>query len=77
MTLIIDMATGMRCDDPVDFHLAKAAVDAVRLEAPAAETGLILVPTTATTTTPVMPASLRACELETLLNRMRITLRPS
>jgi hypothetical protein len=76
MTLIIDMATGMRCDDPVDFHLAKAAVDAVRLEAPAAETGLTLVPSTATTT-PVMPASLRACELETFLNRMRITLRPS
>lgn len=70
MTLIIDMASGTRCDEPARSIPEGASVTAARLEAPAPETGLTLHPASTTAAKPTMPAALRTCNLEAFLDDM-------
>lgn len=69
MTLIIDMASGTRCDE---ILLSPAGEDEPtnRLQAPAPQVEVGLQTDTTTTTRSGMPASLRTGDLELFLDRM-------
>ncbi|MCA1804779.1 MAG: hypothetical protein LC646_05435 [Xanthomonadaceae bacterium] len=69
MTLIIDMASGTRCDESV---LSPAGEDEPtnRLQAPAPQLEVGLQTDTTATTSSGMPASLRTGDLELFLDRM-------
>lgn len=69
MTLIIDMASGTRCDE---ILLSPAGEDEPtnRLQAPAPHVEVGLQTDTTATTTTGMPASLRTGDLELFLDRM-------
>jgi hypothetical protein len=71
MTLIIDMASGTRCDDTTLSHTAEDGATGSRLEAPAPEAGPGLQAIIATRAqAPGMPATLRTSDLERFLDRM-------
>lgn len=69
MTLIIDMASGTRCDETL---LSPAGEDEPtnRLQAPAPQVEVGLRTDTTSTTRSGMPASLRTGDLELFLDRM-------
>ena len=70
MTLIIDMASGTRIDDPVLSPASEESSADIRLQAPATGPGLGIRSSTATTTSLAMPATLHSGDLETFLDAM-------
>lgn len=68
MTLIIDMASGTRIDDPAPSPVSEGSSADIRLQAPAA--GLGVQATAATATSMAMPPTLRGGDLETFLDAM-------
>ena len=70
MTLIIDMASGARCDEPLFSHAAEHGARDQRQELPAAKVAPGLQTITPTAATPGMPAMLRTCDLEPFLDHM-------
>ena len=70
MTLIIDMASGTPYDDTVISRTSADPVTNHRLDMPAAEPGLILIPVTSTRATTGMPVALADSDIAAFLDGM-------